>query len=63
MSISGIAEWFRALPLFTQIFFGLFLVLVALPIVTLTVFQFFESLRILRGNAEARRERDKENKE
>ena len=46
---AGVVDWFAALPVFTQIFFGLFLFTMAIPIATLTVLQFIESLRILRG--------------
>lgn len=62
MSISGMVAWFDSLPLFTQIFFGLFTVLMALPIATLIVFQAIESLRTLARAAAAQRKRDGDGK-
>jgi ABC-type antimicrobial peptide transport system permease subunit len=38
-------EWFSSQSPWRQIFVGLFVVFIALPILTLTVLQFFESLR------------------
>ncbi|MGV3593505.1 MAG: hypothetical protein ACO1PZ_17610 [Gammaproteobacteria bacterium] len=57
MSIDGIVAWFAALPGLTQVFVGLFVLLMAIPIATLTVMQFFESLRMLRELAKAKRHR------
>ncbi|HEY0962591.1 MAG TPA: hypothetical protein VGE69_09555 [Pseudomonadales bacterium] len=57
MSISGIVEWFAALPGLTQVFVGLFVFLMAVPIATLTVMQFMESLRVLRELSKAKRSR------
>lgn len=62
MSLSGLAAWFDSLPLFTQIFFGLFAVLVALPIATLIVFQAIETLRTLGRATAAQRKRDADKK-
>jgi hypothetical protein len=52
--------WFRSLSPFTQIFFGLFLVLVAIPIATLIVMQCIGTLRYLREAPPAARTRRKE---
>jgi hypothetical protein len=49
--MGGVLAWLDALPLPTQIFFGLFLVFIALPIATLTVLQFIESVRSLRSGS------------
>jgi hypothetical protein len=52
--------WFRSLSPFAQVFFGLFLVMVALPIATLIVMQFIETLRYLREAPAAARKRPKQ---
>ncbi|MDY6983954.1 MAG: hypothetical protein SV422_12775 [Pseudomonadota bacterium] len=54
---AGVVDWFVALPGFTQIFFGLFLFMMAIPIATLTVFQFVESLRGLRELSKEKKRR------
>ena len=54
MSASGMAEWFGTMSLYQQVFVVLFVVLVALPIATLIIFQFVESLRSLRSSSKAR---------
>ena len=59
MPEGDLVQWFGSLPPLTQIFFGIFLFLVAIPIATLIVFQLIDSLRSLRsavlGNAARKR--------
>lgn len=55
MPEGDLIEWFAALPAFTQIFFGLFLLLVAIPMATLIAFQFIETLRGLAGLRNSKR--------
>ncbi len=50
MPDGDLIAWFKALPPWTQIFFGLFAVFMALPIATLTILQLIESLRYLLGS-------------
>lgn len=47
MPEGDLVEWFGALPPLTQIFFGMFVFLTAIPIAILIVFQLVESLRSL----------------
>lgn len=63
MSISGIVAWFAALPGLTQVFVGLFVLLMAIPIATLTVMQFLESLRMLRELSKTKRRRRSDDKQ
>jgi hypothetical protein len=58
MSISDIVAWFEALPLSTQISFVVFFIFIALPIATLILLQFLESLRRLRELSTMERRRD-----
>lgn len=43
--------WFSSQSIWTQVFFGLFLVFIALPIATLTVLQLVESVRSSRESS------------
>lgn len=63
MSVSGIVEWFAALPGLTQVFVGLFVLLMALPIATLTVMQLLESLRMLRDLSKTKKRRSDDKQE
>ena len=45
MPEGDLVAWFGALPPLTQIFFGMFLFLTAIPITILILFQLIESLR------------------
>ncbi|MEY4640643.1 MAG: hypothetical protein RLZZ227_637 [Pseudomonadota bacterium] len=61
MPEGDLLAWFRSLSPFTQVFFGLFLVMVALPIATLIVMQLVDTMRYLAripGTARKRREAD-----
>jgi hypothetical protein len=43
--------WFSSQSIWTQVFFGLFVVFIAIPIATLIVLQFIESVRSTRESA------------
>jgi hypothetical protein len=45
MSASDLINWFSSQSMWRQVFIGLWLVFIALPIATLTVLQFLESIR------------------
>ena len=62
MSLDGVERWFDSLPFFQQVFFGLFVVLVALPIATLILFQFIETLRGIGQASRTAKRRDREKK-
>jgi hypothetical protein len=47
MPEGDLVEWFNSLPPLTQIFFGMFVLLTAIPIATLIVFQLLDSVRSL----------------
>jgi hypothetical protein len=51
MAGSDLIAWFSSQSLWTQIFFGLFVVFIAIPIATLIVLQFVESVRSTRESA------------
>jgi hypothetical protein len=57
MSLTGVLEWFDSQPAETQIFIGLFVLCMAMPIALLTLLQLVESLRNLRSGF---RKRDKD---
>jgi hypothetical protein len=51
MPEGDLIAWFSSQSLYTQIFFGLFVVFIAIPIATLIVLQFLESVRSARESA------------
>ncbi len=44
--------WFESMNIYGQVFFGLFVVFIALPMVTLIVMQFIESIRSSRESTQ-----------
>lgn len=44
--------WFESMNIYGQVFFGLFVVFIALPIVTLIAMQFIESIRSSRESTQ-----------
>jgi hypothetical protein len=50
--MEGVQEWFSSLNIYGQIFVGLFVVFIALPIATLIVLQFIETLRSSRESTQ-----------
>jgi ABC-type spermidine/putrescine transport system permease subunit II len=62
MSLSGMVEWFGSQSTGTQVFFGIFLFFIAMPIVTLVVFAFVDSVQGLRAMSakNAKQESDKD---
>jgi ammonia channel protein AmtB len=57
MSINGITQWFAAQSSTTQISVVVFVVFIAIPISTLIIIQFLDSLQRLRELKEAERRR------
>jgi hypothetical protein len=62
MPDSDLIEWFTSLSLYRQVFVVFFTLLVALPIVTLTILQFVESLQRLRRRRESTQDEDADDK-
>ena len=60
---SDLLEWFSAQSMWRQIFIGLWLVFIALPMATLVVMQFIESLRSTRESAKNYGKPREDNKE